>query len=81
MVPGGPVQNHFPVTGAQAFPVMGAEQKDSEQAGAMDVPGQKKEYDNPYFEPQYGFPAEDDTDADGEQMESYTPRFIQNLKK
>nr|XP_023666633.1 MAP kinase-activating death domain protein-like isoform X8 [Paramormyrops kingsleyae] len=81
MGPGGAVQNHFPVMGAQAFPVMGAEQKDSERAGAMDVLGQKKEYDNPYFEPQYGFPAEDDTDADGEQEESYTPRFIQNLKK
>uniref|UniRef100_A0A8C7X6G6 MAP kinase-activating death domain protein n=1 Tax=Oryzias sinensis TaxID=183150 RepID=A0A8C7X6G6_9TELE len=35
-------------------------------------------YDNPYFEPQYGFPSEDDPDAE-EQVESYTPRFIQNL--
>uniref|UniRef100_A0A8C7X6N5 MAP kinase-activating death domain protein n=1 Tax=Oryzias sinensis TaxID=183150 RepID=A0A8C7X6N5_9TELE len=37
-----------------------------------------QEYDNPYFEPQYGFPSEDDPDAE-EQVESYTPRFIQNL--
>uniref|UniRef100_A0A8C2K812 MAP kinase-activating death domain protein n=1 Tax=Cyprinus carpio TaxID=7962 RepID=A0A8C2K812_CYPCA len=35
-------------------------------------------YDNPYFEPQYGFPSEEDTEAD-EQEESYTPRFSQNL--
>nr|XP_057925420.1 MAP kinase-activating death domain protein isoform X30 [Doryrhamphus excisus] len=38
----------------------------------------KREYDNPYFEPQYGFPSEDDPDAE-EQVESYTPRFNQNL--
>uniref|UniRef100_A0AAQ6AJ91 MAP kinase-activating death domain protein n=1 Tax=Amphiprion ocellaris TaxID=80972 RepID=A0AAQ6AJ91_AMPOC len=38
----------------------------------------KQEYDNPYFEPQYGFPSEDDPDAE-EQVESYTPRFNQNL--
>ncbi|XP_043100323.1 MAP kinase-activating death domain protein isoform X45 [Puntigrus tetrazona] len=38
----------------------------------------KREYDNPYFEPQYGFPSEEDTEAD-EQEESYTPRFNQNL--
>ena len=42
-------------------------------------PGSKKpEYDNPYFEPQYGFPTEDDADAE-EQVESYTPRFNQSL--
>uniref|UniRef100_A0A7N8XZ30 MAP kinase-activating death domain protein n=1 Tax=Mastacembelus armatus TaxID=205130 RepID=A0A7N8XZ30_9TELE len=35
-------------------------------------------YDNPYFEPQYGFPSEEDPDAE-EQVESYTPRFNQNL--
>uniref|UniRef100_A0A7N8XAP6 MAP kinase-activating death domain protein n=1 Tax=Mastacembelus armatus TaxID=205130 RepID=A0A7N8XAP6_9TELE len=37
-----------------------------------------QEYDNPYFEPQYGFPSEEDPDAE-EQVESYTPRFNQNL--
>ncbi|XP_037694476.1 MAP kinase-activating death domain protein isoform X42 [Choloepus didactylus] len=33
-------------------------------------------YDNPYFEPQYGFPPEEDDD---EQGESYTPRFSQHV--
>ncbi|XP_056269480.1 MAP kinase-activating death domain protein isoform X6 [Pseudoliparis swirei] len=37
-----------------------------------------QEYDNPYFEPQYGFPSEDDPDGE-EHVESYTPRFNQNL--
>ncbi|XP_026526996.1 MAP kinase-activating death domain protein isoform X8 [Notechis scutatus] len=36
----------------------------------------KREYDNPYFEPQYGFPTEEEED---EQEESYTPKFHQNL--
>uniref|UniRef100_A0A8C5APT5 MAP kinase-activating death domain protein n=1 Tax=Gadus morhua TaxID=8049 RepID=A0A8C5APT5_GADMO len=36
----------------------------------------KAEYDNPYFEPQYGFPSEDDPEG---QVESYTPRFNQSL--
>lgn len=44
----------------------------------MDPANKKQEYDNPYFEPQYGFPSEDDPDAE-EQVESYTPRFNQNL--
>uniref|UniRef100_A0A8C5DCD1 MAP kinase-activating death domain protein n=1 Tax=Gouania willdenowi TaxID=441366 RepID=A0A8C5DCD1_GOUWI len=47
--------------------------------GALsDSTNKKQEYDNPYFEPQYGFPSEDDPDAE-EQVESYTPRFNQNL--
>ncbi|KAM9079317.1 MAP kinase-activating death domain protein isoform 20-T20 [Megaptera novaeangliae] len=33
-------------------------------------------YDNPYFEPQHGFPPEEDDD---EQGESYTPRFSQHV--
>ncbi|KAG7279933.1 hypothetical protein CRUP_009908 [Coryphaenoides rupestris] len=37
----------------------------------------KPEYDNPYFEPQYGFPS-DDPEAE-EDVESYTPRFNQSL--
>uniref|UniRef100_A0AAY4DJH8 MAP kinase-activating death domain protein n=1 Tax=Denticeps clupeoides TaxID=299321 RepID=A0AAY4DJH8_9TELE len=44
----------------------------------MDAANKKKEYDNPYFEPQYGFPTDDDADNE-EQEESYTPRFNQNL--
>lgn len=47
-------------------------------SGPGDAANKKPEYDNPYFEPQYGFPAEDDPEAD-EQVESYTPRFNQNL--
>ncbi|XP_075934844.1 MAP kinase-activating death domain protein isoform X4 [Anarhichas minor] len=47
-------------------------------AGLADHANKKQEYDNPYFEPQYGFPSEDDPDAE-EQVESYTPRFNQNL--
>uniref|UniRef100_A0A4W5KWX7 MAP kinase-activating death domain protein n=1 Tax=Hucho hucho TaxID=62062 RepID=A0A4W5KWX7_9TELE len=42
-------------------------------------PANKKgEYDNPYFEPQYGFPAEEDPEAE-DQEETYTHRFNQNL--
>uniref|UniRef100_A0A671T4U7 MAP kinase-activating death domain protein n=1 Tax=Sinocyclocheilus anshuiensis TaxID=1608454 RepID=A0A671T4U7_9TELE len=44
----------------------------------VDPANKRREYDNPYFEPQYGFPSEEDTEAD-EQEESYTPRFNQNL--
>uniref|UniRef100_I3JER8 MAP kinase-activating death domain protein n=1 Tax=Oreochromis niloticus TaxID=8128 RepID=I3JER8_ORENI len=47
-------------------------------AGLVEHTNKKQEYDNPYFEPQYGFPSEDDPDAE-EQVESYTPRFNQNL--
>uniref|UniRef100_A0A674NBT7 MAP kinase-activating death domain protein n=1 Tax=Takifugu rubripes TaxID=31033 RepID=A0A674NBT7_TAKRU len=47
-------------------------------AGLVEPAGKKQEYDNPYFEPQYGFPSEDDPDAE-EQVETYTPRFNQNL--
>ncbi|XP_032975371.1 MAP kinase-activating death domain protein isoform X37 [Rhinolophus ferrumequinum] len=36
----------------------------------------RRTYDNPYFEPQYGFPPEEDED---EQGESYTPRFSQHV--
>ncbi|XP_049326890.1 MAP kinase-activating death domain protein isoform X44 [Astyanax mexicanus] len=43
-----------------------------------DLANKKREYDNPYFEPQYGFPAEEEADCE-EQEESYTPRFNQNI--
>ncbi|XP_037835691.1 MAP kinase-activating death domain protein isoform X12 [Kryptolebias marmoratus] len=46
--------------------------------GLVESSNKKQEYDNPYFEPQYGFPSEDDPDAE-EQVETYTPRFNQNL--
>ncbi|XP_036284065.1 MAP kinase-activating death domain protein isoform X9 [Pipistrellus kuhlii] len=35
----------------------------------------RRTYDNPYFEPQYGLPPEEDDDDQGE---SYTPRFSQH---
>ncbi|XP_045681636.1 MAP kinase-activating death domain protein isoform X10 [Phyllostomus hastatus] len=35
----------------------------------------RRAYDNPYFEPQYGFPPEEEDDDQGE---SYTPRFSQH---
>ncbi|XP_055060643.1 MAP kinase-activating death domain protein isoform X13 [Misgurnus anguillicaudatus] len=44
----------------------------------VDPASKKQEYDNPYFEPQYGFPTEDEAETE-EQEESYTPRFNQNL--
>ncbi|XP_056317684.1 MAP kinase-activating death domain protein isoform X12 [Danio aesculapii] len=47
-------------------------------ASLVDPANKKREYDNPYFEPQYGFPTEEDAETD-EQEESYTPRFNQNL--
>uniref|UniRef100_A0A8C9TIE4 MAP kinase-activating death domain protein n=1 Tax=Scleropages formosus TaxID=113540 RepID=A0A8C9TIE4_SCLFO len=75
---GGAVQNHLPVLGAQAFPRMGSMRQENDGAAPPDSSAQKKEYDNPYFEPQYGFPTEDEADADGEE-ESYTPQFSQNL--
>lgn len=37
----------------------------------------QRTYDNPYFEPQYGFPPEEDEEE--EEGESYTPRFSQHV--
>ncbi|XP_043826754.1 MAP kinase-activating death domain protein isoform X11 [Dromiciops gliroides] len=54
------------------------DKREAESGGPSEGPGRKRDYDNPYFEPQYGFPTEDDEDDD-EQGESYTPRFNQNL--
>uniref|UniRef100_A0A8C9V4H1 MAP kinase-activating death domain protein n=1 Tax=Scleropages formosus TaxID=113540 RepID=A0A8C9V4H1_SCLFO len=65
------VQNHLAGLGTQPFHRMGAE--------PTGPTAPKKEYDNPYFEPQYGFPTEEDADAEGEQEESYTPHFNQNF--
>uniref|UniRef100_A0A8C2WGR0 MAP kinase-activating death domain protein n=1 Tax=Cyclopterus lumpus TaxID=8103 RepID=A0A8C2WGR0_CYCLU len=69
---GAALQN--PVSGLAAPPFL----KTPVDAGLADSANRKQEYDNPYFEPQYGFPSEDDPDAE-EQVESYTPRFNQNL--
>ncbi|XP_026233943.1 MAP kinase-activating death domain protein isoform X4 [Anabas testudineus] len=66
------LQNPIPGLGSQPF------LRPTADAGLVDPANKKQEYDNPYFEPQYGFPSEDDPDAE-EQVESYTPRFNQNL--
>eukprot|EP00064_Thunnus_orientalis_P017278 superscaffoldBa00003628_g17358 len=71
-LPSAALQNPVPGLGSQPFLRAPAE------AGLVDPANKKQEYDNPYFEPQYGFPSEDDPDAE-EQVESYTPRFNQNL--
>lgn len=52
--------------------------RSSPEATPTDSTSKKREYDNPYFEPQYGFPAEEEADSE-EQEESYTPRFHQNI--
>ncbi|XP_032375339.1 MAP kinase-activating death domain protein isoform X12 [Etheostoma spectabile] len=66
------LQNPVPALGTQPF------LRPPADAGLADQANKKQEYDNPYFEPQYGFPSEDDPDAE-EHVESYTPRFNQNL--
>ncbi|XP_063188102.1 MAP kinase-activating death domain protein isoform X23 [Chroicocephalus ridibundus] len=73
--------NHLPSLPLQAsFPKISLDRRESDSAagGMSSSEGvvRKREYDNPYFEPQYGFPMEDEDD---EQEESYTPRFNQNL--
>ncbi|XP_068256333.1 MAP kinase-activating death domain protein isoform X13 [Nyctibius grandis] len=73
--------NHLPSLPLQpSFPKISLDRRESDSAaGSMSSSEgvvRKREYDNPYFEPQYGFPTEDEDD---EQEESYTPRFNQNL--
>lgn len=71
-IAGAAIQNPVPGLGSQPF------LRTTADPGLVDPANKKQEYDNPYFEPQYGFPSEDDPDAE-EQVESYTPRFNQNL--
>ncbi|XP_053922587.1 MAP kinase-activating death domain protein isoform X28 [Cuculus canorus] len=73
--------SHLPSLPLQpSFPKISLDRRESDStAGNMSSSEgvvRKREYDNPYFEPQYGFPAEDEDD---DQEESYTPRFNQNL--
>ncbi|KAF1481888.1 MAP kinase-activating death domain protein, partial [Eudyptula minor novaehollandiae] len=73
--------NHLPSLPLQpSFPKISLDRCEGDSAaGSMSSSEgvvRKREYDNPYFEPQYGFPTEDEDD---EQEESYTPRFNQNL--
>ncbi|XP_019407110.1 PREDICTED: MAP kinase-activating death domain protein isoform X16 [Crocodylus porosus] len=74
--------NHLPTLPLQPnFPKINLERRENESpAGSLsytDGVVKKREYDNPYFEPQYGFPTEEEEEE--EQEESYTPRFNQNL--
>ncbi|XP_061671186.1 MAP kinase-activating death domain protein isoform X7 [Syngnathoides biaculeatus] len=75
-------ESDAPVGSAPQNPVIGVTTQPSLRSGIetglVDQTIKKREYDNPYFEPQYGFPTEDDPDTE-EQVESYTPRFNQNL--
>ncbi|XP_078540588.1 MAP kinase-activating death domain protein isoform X10 [Lissotriton helveticus] len=69
--------DHLPSLPLQPnFSKINLERRESESttgsAGSMEGVPRRREYDNPYFEPQYGFPAEDE---EGDQEESYTPRF------
>ncbi|KAM4667285.1 MAP kinase-activating death domain protein isoform 3-T4 [Amazona ochrocephala] len=73
--------NHLPSLSLQpSFPKISLDRRESDGAAGSICSSEgvvrKREYDNPYFEPQYGFPTEDEDD---EQEESYTPRFNQNL--
>ncbi|XP_036115247.1 MAP kinase-activating death domain protein isoform X27 [Molossus molossus] len=53
-------------------PGTGRSSTDRRQAETGEGSVRRRTYDNPYFEPQYGFPPEEDDDDQGE---SYTPRF------
>uniref|UniRef100_A0A8C7D6A8 MAP kinase-activating death domain protein n=1 Tax=Oncorhynchus kisutch TaxID=8019 RepID=A0A8C7D6A8_ONCKI len=66
------LQNPVPGLGVPPF------SRPPPDAAPVGPANKKGEYDNPYFEPQYGFPAEEDPEAE-DQEEMYTPRFNQNL--
>uniref|UniRef100_A0A6Q2Y6R3 MAP kinase-activating death domain protein n=1 Tax=Esox lucius TaxID=8010 RepID=A0A6Q2Y6R3_ESOLU len=66
------LQNPVPGLGALPF------SRPPPDTASVGPANKKGEYDNPYFEPQYGFPAEEDADVE-DQEETYTPRFNQNL--
>ncbi|XP_048216928.1 MAP kinase-activating death domain protein isoform X13 [Perognathus longimembris pacificus] len=57
-------------------PSTGKSNVDRRQTDSGEGSVRRRTYDNPYFEPQYGFPPEEDDD---EQGESYTPRFSQHV--
>ncbi|XP_051884911.1 MAP kinase-activating death domain protein isoform X5 [Pristis pectinata] len=68
--------NHITATSIQAFAKANLERRESD--GLSEGTGRQKDYDNPYFEPQYGFPAEEGEGED-DQGESYTPNFVQPI--
>ncbi|XP_039082810.1 MAP kinase-activating death domain protein isoform X40 [Hyaena hyaena] len=57
-------------------PSIGKSTADRRQTEIGEGSVRRRTYDNPYFEPQCGFPPEEDDD---EQGESYTPRFSQHV--
>ncbi|XP_027967121.1 MAP kinase-activating death domain protein isoform X9 [Eumetopias jubatus] len=57
-------------------PSTGKSNADRRQTEIGEGSVRQRTYDNPYFEPQYGLPPEEDDD---EQGESYTPRFSQHV--
>ncbi|KAM4017013.1 MAP kinase-activating death domain protein isoform 19-T22 [Anomaloglossus baeobatrachus] len=67
----GVLQNHLP-TLAPTFNRLVMERRESEASVVGEA--RRREYDNPYFEPQYGFPPEEENE---EREESYTPMFNQ----
>ncbi|XP_078077483.1 MAP kinase-activating death domain protein [Mustelus asterias] len=68
--------NHISAASIQAFAKANLERREND--GLLEGPGRQRDYDNPYFEPQYGFPAEE---GEEEQGESYTPNFAQNINE
>ncbi|KAM5316618.1 MAP kinase-activating death domain protein isoform 9-T11 [Glossophaga mutica] len=56
-------------------PSVGRPNVDRRQTETGEGSVRRHTYDNPYFEPQYGFPPEEEDDDQGE---SYTPRFSQH---
>ncbi|XP_069595903.1 MAP kinase-activating death domain protein isoform X15 [Ranitomeya imitator] len=69
----GVLQNHLPAL-APTFNRLVMERRESEASVGGEA--RRREYDNPYFEPQYGFPPEEENE---EREESYTPMFNQTV--
>ncbi|XP_056382474.1 MAP kinase-activating death domain protein isoform X14 [Hyla sarda] len=67
----GVLQNHLPAL-PPSFNRLVMERRESEASIGGDI--RRREYDNPYFEPQYGFPPEEENE---DREESYTPMFNQ----
>ncbi|XP_069821953.1 MAP kinase-activating death domain protein isoform X8 [Dendropsophus ebraccatus] len=69
----GVLQNHLPAL-APTFNRLVMERRESEASIGGEI--RRREYDNPYFEPQYGFPPEEENE---DREESYTPMFNQTV--
>ncbi|CAH2326005.1 MAP kinase-activating death domain -like isoform X13 [Pelobates cultripes] len=71
----GGLQNHLPAL-PPSFNRLVMERRESEASVGTGGETRRREYDNPYFEPQYGFPPEEESE---DREESYTPMFAQNI--